>query len=85
MRMADDQAAERLEATKDALGKCSETANRAMVSLLAVSLFSLLTTLVTGHRTRAEFERYHSVSPGDAQDVARRIDTHGARPHHTAL
>jgi len=85
MRMADDQAAERLEATKEALEKCSETVNRAMVSLLAVSLFCLLTTLVTGHRTRAEFERYHSVSPGDAQDLLRRIDTQGTRPHHTAL
>jgi len=79
--MADDQAAERLEATKEALEKCSETVNRAMVSLLAVSLFCL----VTGHRTRAEFERYHSVSPGDAQDLLRRIDTQGTRPHHTAL
>jgi len=83
--MEDDQAAERLEATKDALEKCSETVNRAMVSLLAVSLFCLLTTLVTGHITRAEFERYHSVSPGDAQDLLRRIDTQGTRPHHTAL
>jgi len=27
---------------------------------------------VTGHRTRAVF-RYHIVSPGDLQDVARRL------------
>jgi hypothetical protein len=28
---------------------------------------------VTGHRTRAVFDRYHIVSPGDLQDVARRL------------
>jgi len=27
---------------------------------------------VTGHRTRAVFDRYHIVSPADLQDVARR-------------
>ncbi len=28
---------------------------------------------VTGHRTRAVFDRYHIVSPGDLQDVARKL------------
>jgi integrase len=31
---------------------------------------------VTGHKTRAVFDRYHIVSPGDLQDVARRLDGH---------
>jgi integrase len=30
---------------------------------------------VTGHKTRAVFDRYHIVSPGDLQDVARRLAT----------
>jgi integrase len=29
---------------------------------------------VTGHKTRAVFDRYHIVSPSDLQDVARRLD-----------
>ena len=28
---------------------------------------------VTGHKTRAVFDRYHIVSPGDLKDVARRL------------
>ena len=28
---------------------------------------------VTGHKTRAVFDRYYIVSPGDLQDVARRL------------
>jgi hypothetical protein len=28
---------------------------------------------VTGHKTRSVFDRYHIVSPGDLQDVARRL------------
>ncbi len=28
---------------------------------------------VTGHKTRAVFDRYHIVSPTDLQDVARRL------------
>jgi hypothetical protein len=28
---------------------------------------------VTGHKTRAVFDPYHIVSPGDLQDVARRL------------
>jgi hypothetical protein len=28
---------------------------------------------VTGHKTRAVFDRYHIVSPGDLQDVAKRL------------
>ena len=32
-----------------------------------------VTMMVTGHKTRAVFDRYHIVSPGDFQDVARRL------------
>ena len=28
---------------------------------------------VTGHKTRAVFDRYHIVSPAELQDVARRL------------
>jgi hypothetical protein len=28
---------------------------------------------MTGHKTRAVFDRYHIVSPGDLQEVARRL------------
>jgi intergrase/recombinase len=28
---------------------------------------------VTGHETRAVFDRHHIVSPGDLQDVAKRL------------
>jgi len=30
-------------------------------------------TKVTGHKTRAVFDRYHIVSPGDLQDAARKL------------
>jgi hypothetical protein len=29
---------------------------------------------VTGHKTRAVFDRYHIVSPGDLEDAARRLE-----------
>ena len=35
---------------------------------------------LTGHKTRAVFESYHIVSPGDLQDVARRLAERTARP-----
>jgi hypothetical protein len=28
---------------------------------------------ITGHKTRAVFDRYHIVSPGDLQDAARKL------------
>ena len=31
---------------------------------------------VTGHKTRAVFDRYHIVSPSDLQDAARRLAGH---------
>ena len=42
---------ERRKALKDAFDKCSETVNRAMLSLLAVSLFCVLTTLGASDRS----------------------------------
>ena len=83
--MTDDSADARRKATKDALEKRSETVNLAMVPLLAVSLFCLLTTQVTGHKRRAEYDRHPIVSPAGLHDVARRIDSQGARSHDTAL
>ncbi len=40
---------------------------------------------VTGHKTRSVFDRYHIVSPGDLQEVARKLTgtisgTIGRRP-----
>src|SRR5262249_42621758 len=34
---------------------------------------------VTGHKTRSVFDRYHIVSPGDLQEVARRLAGAGLR------
>jgi integrase len=33
---------------------------------------------LTGHRTRAVFERYNIVSPGDLREAAKRLDTYAA-------
>ena len=33
---------------------------------------------LTGHKTRAIFERYNITSPGDLRDAARRLDTYAA-------
>ena len=38
---------------------------------------------LTGHKTRAVFERYNIVSPGDLRDAARRLDAF-ARDHTAA-
>jgi integrase len=35
---------------------------------------------LTGHRTRAIFERYNIVSPGDLREAADRLDTYSAAP-----
>ena len=34
---------------------------------------------LTGHKTRAVFERYNIVSSGDLREAARRIDTYVSR------
>jgi integrase len=39
---------------------------------------------VTGHKTRAVFDRYHIVSPGDLQDVARKLAEVPLRTEKTA-
>ena len=41
---------------------------------------------VTGHKTRSVFDRYHIVSPGDLQDVARRLaGTFSGTPRHSEV
>ena len=41
---------------------------------------------VTGHKTRSVFDRYHIVSPGDLQDVARRLaGTFSGTPPHSEV
>jgi len=41
---------------------------------------------VTGHKTRSVFDRYHIVSPGDLQDVARRLaGTFSGTPAHSEV
>jgi hypothetical protein len=40
---------------------------------------------VTGHKTRAVFDRYHIVSPADLQDVARRLGQKTAQVRASAL
>lgn len=49
--MTNESTDERRKAVTEALEKCSETVNRAMVSLLAVSLFCLLTTFGAADRS----------------------------------
>jgi hypothetical protein len=40
---------------------------------------------VTGHKTRSIFDRYHVMSSGDLQDVARRLsDSPGTFSRHNA-
>ena len=46
------------------------TAVRNMVNL---GVSEKVAMTVTGHKTRAVFDRYHIVSPSDLQDVARRL------------
>jgi hypothetical protein len=46
------------------------TAARNMVNVVVPERVAMT---VTGHKTRSVFDRHHIVSPGDLQDVARRL------------
>jgi hypothetical protein len=64
--MTDESTDERRKAIKEALEKCSETVNRVMVSLLAVSLFCLLTTFGAADRSLVAPEATIKVPFADA-------------------
>ena len=42
-------------------------------NMLGAGVPEPVATTVTGHKTRAVFDRYHIVSAGDLQDVARKL------------
>jgi hypothetical protein len=39
--------------------------------------------MMTGHKTRSVFERYHIVSPGDLREAARKLDARQFGDGHT--